>query len=91
MPFKEKVGSAGEICFDFSLFIGVRGWSATLAWMKYCGTAGKPGGRQRKKPHPTGRGVSSLLEQHRNTFVVEVALRRFIQFCLDLIVFCAIL
>ena len=26
-----------------------RGWSATLVWMTYCGTAGKPGGKQRKQ------------------------------------------
>jgi len=25
MPFKEKVGLTGKKCFDFSLFIGVRG------------------------------------------------------------------
>ena len=30
--------------------------------MKYCGTAGKPGGNRENKPHPKSMGASSLLE-----------------------------
>ena len=31
------------------LYGSERGWSATLIWMKYGGTANKPGGKQRKQ------------------------------------------
>jgi hypothetical protein len=30
--------------------------------LKYCGTAGKPGGNREYKPQPKTMGVSSLLE-----------------------------
>lgn len=33
-----------------------------MVWMKYRGTAGKPGGNREHKPHPIAREVSSLLE-----------------------------
>ena len=37
MPFKEKVGLTGKKCFDFSLFIGVRGVKFFYK-AEYCGT-----------------------------------------------------
>ena len=37
MPFKEKVGLTEKKCFDFSLFIGVRGIEVPYI-VKYCGT-----------------------------------------------------
>ncbi len=33
-----------------------RGWSATLIGMTYCGTAGKPGGKQRKQTSSYSQG-----------------------------------
>ena len=39
----------GAVCRESRLSGSERGWSATLVWMKYCGTAGKPGGKQRKQ------------------------------------------
>jgi len=39
----------GAVCWESHLYGSERGWSATLVWMKYCGTAGKPGGKQRKQ------------------------------------------
>jgi hypothetical protein len=35
--------------WEIRLYGSGRGWSATLERMKYCGTAGKPGGKQRKQ------------------------------------------
>ena len=37
------------VCWESHLYGSERGWSATLVWMKYCGTVGKPGGKQRKQ------------------------------------------
>ena len=37
MPLKEKVGLLGEIYFDFSLFIGVRGIEVSQM-VEYCDT-----------------------------------------------------
>ena len=38
-----------------------RDWSATLVWMRYCGTVAKAGGNSEHQLHPAARGVSSLL------------------------------
>ena len=40
-----------------------RGWRTTLVRLKYCGTAGKPGGNREDKPRPGVTEVSCLLEK----------------------------
>ena len=39
-----------------------RDWSATLVWMRYCGTVAKADGNSEHQLHPVARGVSSLLK-----------------------------
>ena len=39
----------GAVCWESRLSGSERGWSATLVWTKYCGTAGKLGGQRRKQ------------------------------------------
>ena len=46
----------GAVCWESRLYGSERGWSATLAWMKYCGTVGKPGGKQRKQTSSYSQG-----------------------------------
>jgi hypothetical protein len=41
-----------ESCLSGSM----RGWRATLVWMKYSGTAGKPGGKQRTQSSSYSQG-----------------------------------
>jgi len=50
---------------------GVQLW----LWIKYCGTAGKPGGYGENKPYPTAGEVSSLLENPRKNRRTEIAVR----------------
>ena len=42
--------------WESCLYGSERGWSATLVWMKYCGTDGKPVGKQRKQTSSYSRG-----------------------------------
>ena len=46
----------GAVCWESRLYGSVRGWSATLVRMKYCGTGGKPTGKQRKQTSSYSRG-----------------------------------
>ena len=46
----------GAVCRESRLYGSERGWSATLVWMQYCGTAGKPGGKQRKQTSSYSQG-----------------------------------
>jgi hypothetical protein len=46
----------GAVCWESHLYGSERGWSATLVWMKYCGTVGKPGGKQRKQTSSYSQG-----------------------------------
>ena len=50
--------------WESCLYGSERGWSATLVRMKYCGTAGKPGGKQRKQTSSYSQG--SLQPTRRN-------------------------
>ena len=43
------MANRGAVCWESHLYGFGRGWSATLVWMIYCGTVGKPGGKQRKQ------------------------------------------
>jgi hypothetical protein len=44
------------VCWESHLSGSERGWRATLVWMKYRGTAGKPGGKQRKQTSSYSQG-----------------------------------
>ena len=49
--------------------------------MKYCGTAGKPGGNRENKPQPKTMGASSLLE--KESYQKGVATHLSPESCLD--------
>ena len=49
--------------WESRLYGSERGWSATLVRMKYCGTAGKPGGKQRRQSSSYSHG--SLQPTHK--------------------------
>ena len=53
----------GAGCWEIRLSGSERGWGQLLLWIKYCGTAGKPGGNRENKPYPKAWGVPSLLEK----------------------------
>ncbi len=63
MPFKEKVGLTGKKCFDFSLFIGVRG--VKFFYMaEYCDTLQSKEERNREhKACLNERAIVRLLDQ----------------------------
>ena len=42
--------------WESRLYGSERGWSATVVWMQYCGTAGKPGGKRRKQSSSCSQG-----------------------------------
>ena len=46
----------GAVCWESHLYGSERGWRATLVGMKYCGTAGKPGGKQRTQSSSYSQG-----------------------------------
>ena len=46
----------GAVCWESHLYGSVRGWRATLVRMKYSGTAGKLGGKQRKQTSSYSQG-----------------------------------
>jgi len=65
------------VCWESHLYGSERGWSATLVWMKYCGTVGKPGGKQRKQTSSySHRSLQPTRTAPKSGLVVEVALRR---------------
>ncbi len=57
-----------------------RGWSATLIGMTYCGTAGKPGGKQRKQTSSYSQGS---LQPTRTTYAVARRLQRLVRSLYD--------
>jgi hypothetical protein len=60
--------------WESCLYGSERGWSATLVWMKYCGTAGvNQVANRENKPHPIAWGVSSLLERYYAEIPQDVA------------------
>jgi hypothetical protein len=40
----------------------------TGVWLKYCGTAGKPGGNRENKPQPVASEETGLLDSMRKIF-----------------------
>ena len=50
------MANRGAVCWEIRLSGSERGWSATLIRMTYCGTAGKPGGKQRKHTSSYSQG-----------------------------------
>ena len=51
-----------------------RGWSATLIRMTYCGTAGKPGGKQRKQTSSYSQGsLQPTRTAPKTVAIIEVA------------------
>ncbi len=43
----------------------MRGWGHTAMWMRYCGTAGNPGGYREYKPLPVMVGTGLLTKTAR--------------------------
>ena len=50
------MANRGAVCWESHLSGSERGWRATLVWMEYSGTAGKPGGKQRKQTSSYSQG-----------------------------------
>ena len=57
----------GAVCWESRLYGSERGWSATLVRMKYCGTVGKPDGKQRKQTSSYSQGS---LQPTRKSMVI---------------------